>query len=104
MSVYKSDLSKSLHGMMSDLHAAGAISKTTMREFDERCLHQADFDRKKIKELREREHISQAVLAKLVGVSTKTVVKWEAKDGTPPKGAAARLLDLIDRKGLEVLA
>jgi|GEM_PF-2038974 len=35
---YKSDLSKSLHEMISDLHAAGAVPKSTMLEFEERCL------------------------------------------------------------------
>jgi len=35
---FKSEASKSIHESASALYAIGAISKATMREFDESCL------------------------------------------------------------------
>lgn len=55
-----------------------------------------------IRELRERHGLSQAMLAAYIGLSPATVVKWEREE-KKPNGAALRLLNLIDRKGLEVL-
>jgi putative transcriptional regulator len=42
------------------------------------------------------------MLAAYVGMSVGTVVKWEREE-KKPNGAALRLLNLIERKGLEVL-
>jgi putative transcriptional regulator len=47
-------------------------------------------------------HISQAVFAAYLNASISTVQKWENGD-KKPSGAAARLLSVIERKGLEVL-
>jgi len=55
-----------------------------------------------IRQLRERHGLSQAMLAAYIGLSPATVVKW-AREEKKPNGAALRLLNLIDRKGLEVL-
>jgi putative transcriptional regulator len=46
--------------------------------------------------------ISQAVFAAYLNASISTVQKWENGD-KKPSGAAARLLSVIERKGLEVL-
>jgi putative transcriptional regulator len=55
-----------------------------------------------IRRLRENLHISQAVFAAYLNASVSTVQKWENGD-KKPSGAAARLLSVIERKGLEVL-
>jgi len=55
-----------------------------------------------INRLRQRYNLSQAMLAAYVGMSVGTVVKWE-RDEKKPNGAALRLLNLIDRKGLDIL-
>lgn len=52
--------------------------------------------------LAESLHISQAVFAAYLNASISTVQKWENGD-KKPSGAAARLLSVIERKGLEVL-
>jgi len=55
-----------------------------------------------IRRLRENLHVSQAVFAAYLNASTSTVQKWENGD-KKPSGAAARLLSVVERKGLEVL-
>jgi DNA-binding transcriptional regulator YiaG len=45
---------------------------------------------------------SQAVFAAYLNASISTVQKWEIGE-KKPSGAAARLLSVIERKGLEVL-
>ncbi|ORM65472.1 transcriptional regulator [Pantoea rodasii] len=55
-----------------------------------------------IKVLRERFGLSQAMLAAYVGMSVATIVKWE-RDEKKPNGAALRLLNIIERKGLDIL-
>lgn len=55
-----------------------------------------------INRLRQRYNLSQAMLAAYVGMSVGTIVKWE-RDEKKPNGAALRLLNLIDRKGLDIL-
>ena len=55
-----------------------------------------------IRRIRENLHLSQAVFAAYLNASISTVQKWESGD-KKPSGAAARLLSVIERKGLEVL-
>lgn len=55
-----------------------------------------------IRRLRENLHVSQAVFAAYLDASASTVQKWENGD-KEPSGAAARLLSVVERKGLEVL-
>ncbi len=46
----------------------------------------------------------QSVFAKLLDVSVSTVQKWEAPTaGKHPSGAAAKLLQLIERKGIDAI-
>ena len=102
---YKSDALAALHESMEDLHGAGVINKHTMREFDEGCLAPiSEFTPNKIKALREREGVSQGVLARYLNVSVKAVASWEGKNPKRPNGAASKLLDLVERKGLDALA
>jgi putative transcriptional regulator len=46
--------------------------------------------------------LSQAALASVFNISTSTVQKWE-RGNKKPTGASKKLLDLIERKGLEAL-
>jgi len=49
--------------------------------------------------------MSQAVFAGLLNVSTSTVQKWESPaSGKLPADAAAKLLQIIEKKGIEALA
>ena len=60
------------------------------------------YSRKKIRALRQRHRISQAVLATVLNTSLSTVRQWEI-GAKQPSGPSLKLLDLLDRKGLEAL-
>ena len=56
-----------------------------------------------IKRIREQAHVSQPVFARYLNTSESTVQKWEA--GTKrPSGMALKLLAVVEKHGLKVLA
>jgi putative transcriptional regulator len=85
------------------LYGAGLISKRRMTEFEALCdLDIQDMSPQAIKDLRLRARVSQAVLAAVLNTSVSTVQKWEAGD-KKPSGPSLKLLNLIERKGLEAV-
>ncbi len=56
-----------------------------------------------IKRIRESAHVSQAVFARLLNTSLSTVQKWEIGQ-KKPAGTALKLLHLVHKHGLEVIA
>lgn len=76
----------------------------TLREFDRLCLPPVEPLRPdKIKKIRETSHVSQAVFACLLNTSVSTVQKWEIGQ-KKPTGTALKLLHLVQKRGLEVVA
>ena len=99
----KSRILEAVHETAVDLRSAGFISKRRMREYDALCLAPIPrYSRKKIRALRQRHRISQAVLATVLNTSLSTVRQWEI-GAKQPSGPSLKLLDLLDRKGLEAL-
>ena len=99
----KSRILKTVHETATDFHSAGFISKRRMREYDALCLAPIPrYSHNKIRSLRERHRISQAVLATVLNTSLSTVRQWEI-GAKQPSGPSLKLLDLLDRKGLEAL-
>ncbi|WP_240127006.1 helix-turn-helix domain-containing protein [Thermomonas alba] len=99
----KSRLLEAVHETARDLHRLGFIDKRKMRKYDALCLEPVpEFDADKVRALRERLHLSQAVLASVLNTSVSTVRKWEVGD-KKPSGPSQKLLDLIERKGLEAV-
>jgi putative transcriptional regulator len=99
----KSDAFAAIHSAAQGLKRAGAISKTTMREYDALCLDEIpEFNAKDIKRIREQAHVSQPVFARYLNTSESTVQKWEAGQ-KKPSGMALRLLRVIEKHGLAVL-
>ncbi len=93
-----------VHEAARDAHSAGVMDKKTMRKFDTLCLAKVDeLSSKEILALRERENVSQAVLARHLNVTTGLISQWERGERRP-SGPALTLLSLIKRKGLEILA
>jgi putative transcriptional regulator len=93
-----------LHVTAKGLHAAGTMDAMTMREFDALCLPPLhDYNASQIKKLRLRFKASQAVFAAYLNTSTSTIQKWE-QGKKHPNGPSLKLLNLVDQKGLEVLA
>ncbi|SAK43634.1 transcriptional regulator-like protein [Caballeronia pedi] len=98
-----SKLLKALHETAGGLHHAGAIDAMTLREFDALCLPPVkEYSAAQIKRLRQRTKASQAVFAACLNTSASTVQKWE-QGQKRPNGPSLKLLNLVDRQGLEVL-
>jgi putative transcriptional regulator len=99
-----SDILKSVHKTAKDLKEVGAIDKTTMRQFDALCLNSIhNFTPEQVKKLRLANNLSQPVFAQYLNVSDKLVKKWEQGE-SKPRGAALKMLSLVERKGIEVIA
>ena len=74
-----------------------------MRKFELLCQAPIpDYDSERIRALRDRFKLSQAVLASVLNTSLSTVRQWEIGD-KHPSGPSQKLLNLLDRKGLEAL-
>lgn len=100
----KSRILEAVHETARDLHAVGFIDKRRMREYDALCLAPVPaYSSRKIRALRQRHRISQAVLAVVLNTSLSTVRQWEI-GAKRPSGPSAKLLHLLDRKGLDALA
>lgn len=100
---YKSDAFAAIHETARALKDINAIDKKTMANFDASCLSEVTVMKPEdIKQLREREHVSQPVFATYLSVSKNLVSDWE-RGIKKPGGPALRLLSLIKRKGLDVL-
>lgn len=101
---FKSDISEALHSSASALRKVGAIDKATMRDFDSRHLIKApDFKPADIVRIRAKNNVSQPVFALYLNTSESTIEKWET-GAKKPSGMAMRLLDVVKKHGIEVLA
>ncbi len=75
-----------------------------MRQFDEACLTQVRLlAPEEIRALREREGASQAVFARYLNVTTGLIGQWERGE-KHPQGASLKLLSLVARHGLAMVA
>lgn len=75
-----------------------------MHSFDMACLAVPDpLTPEQVKRLRERFHVSQPVIALYLNTSASTVEKWET-GAKRPSGTALKLLEVVQKRGLEVLA
>jgi putative transcriptional regulator len=97
----KSRVLDAVHQTAEDLQRLGFIDKRKQRQFYALCLPPIPpYDGEQIKALRERVKLSQAVLASVLNTSASTVRKWEIGE-KHPSGPSLKLLNLLDRKGLE---
>jgi putative transcriptional regulator len=99
----KSQIFEAVHETVSDLHRLGFIDKRKMQKYELLCLEPIPaYDSQKIRALRADLQLSQAVLAAVLNTSLSTVRKWEIGE-KQPSGPSLKLLNLIDRKGLEAV-
>jgi putative transcriptional regulator len=104
LKTYRNKMMASVHEMASDFYRDGSLEKKTMRDFDVLCLTPVQkMTPKKIRALREREKTSQTVFAAYLNVTPSLVSKWERGE-KHPQGASLKLLSLVEKKGLEVVA
>ena len=100
----KSKILEAVRETASGLLAAGAIDQVTMRHFDRLCLPPVPPLRpEEIRRIRERSQVSQAVFAALLNTSVSTVQKWEIGQKRPT-GTALKLLHLVQKNGLDIVA
>jgi len=100
---YKSEAFEAIHSSASALIDRGAIDKNTMRDFDDSCLMEIpEIGARQIKEIREKNHISQPVFARYLNTSKSTIQKWEI-GAKRPSGMALKLLSVIQKHGLHIL-
>ena len=101
---YKSDISEAIHSSAAMLHKVGALDKATMRDFDDRHLTiPVEIEPAQIKQLREANNVSQPVFARYLNTSESTVEKWEI-GAKRPSGMALKLLSLVQKHGIQILA
>jgi putative transcriptional regulator len=101
---FKSDASEAIHSAAAGLYRTKAIDKKTMREFDELCIEKApDFSAREIARITEAVKVSQGVFARYLNTTVSTVRQWEQGD-KKPSGIAARMLQLVQKNGLEIFS
>ena len=99
----KSRILESVRETATDLHRLGFIDKRKMQRLDVLCFAPVpDYDGAKIRALRDKLKLSQAVFASVLNTSLSTVRKWEVNDKNP-SGPSLKLLNLLERKGLDVV-
>ena len=99
----KSRILESVHETAVDLHRLGFIDHRKMHKYDALCLDPIpEYDSEKIRSLRNHYQLSQTVLASLLNTSPSTVRQWEMGD-KHPTGPSQKLLNLLERKGIEAL-
>lgn len=101
---YKSDAFEAVHSAVSGMRRAGTIAPATMREFDEACFAIPEsLAPEQIKHIRESQKVSQPVFARYLNTSESTVEKWES-GAKKPSGMAVKLLTIVRKHGLKMLA
>ena len=101
---FKSDVSAAIHSSAAMLHKVGALDKATMRDFDARHLAvPSTIEPAQIKLIREANNVSQPVFARYLNTSESTVEKWET-GAKRPSGMALKLLTVVQKHGIKVLA
>ena len=103
-----SNLTVALLESAEDLHSAGLLSsgsyaKITLRHLGPDAPPTAEpISPEEIRSVRERAHLSQAALAKYLNLTTGYISQLE-RGTRQAKGPALAMLNVIRRKGLEVI-
>lgn len=87
------------------LSVYGVMSKTDLANVRALCQQPPEYTPDRIIGIRTKKaKMSQAAFATFLNVSVSTVQKWESPTaGKRPSGAAAKLIQLVETKGIEVL-
>jgi putative transcriptional regulator len=88
-----------------DMSTYGVMSKTDMARIRALCEVPPTYSPERIVAIRTTiVKASQAVFATMLNVSVSTVQKWESPSANKrPSGACAKLLQMVEAKGVEVL-
>jgi putative transcriptional regulator len=94
-----------LLGMLAELNAYGLVSKPDLARIKALYEEPPAYTPERVVRIRTRiAKTSQAAFASLLNVSVSTVQKWESPTADKrPSGAAAKLLQLVEKKGIEAI-
>ncbi len=99
----RKSIAESITSTVKDLNRSGLVDTITMRNIENLCLPDVqEYTPEKIVSIRKKFRLSQAALASIFNISPSTVQKWE-QGNKKPTGASCKLLDIIERKGIEAL-
>ncbi|MCF6187760.1 MAG: helix-turn-helix domain-containing protein [Desulfobulbaceae bacterium] len=99
----RKSIAKSITSTVQDLNRSGLVDDITMKNIEKLCIPEVqEYSPEQIVSIRQKFSLSQAALASIFNISPSTVRKWE-QGNKKPAGASRKLLDIIERKGLEAL-
>ena len=99
----RKSIAESITSTVKDLNRSGLVDTITMRNIENLCLPDVqEYTPEKIVSIRKKFRLSQAALASIFNISPSTVQKWE-QGNKKPTGTSCKLLDIIERKGIEAL-
>ncbi len=99
----RKSIAESITNTVKDLNKSGLVDNITMKNIENLCLPDVqEYTPEKIVSIRKKLRLSQAALASIFNISPSTVQKWE-QGNKKPTGASQKLLDIIERKGIEAL-
>jgi len=99
----RESIAESIISTVADLKRSGLVNDITMKNIESLCIPEVqEYSPEKIISIRKKLKLSQAALASVFNISPSTVQKWE-QGNKKPTGASKKLLDIIERKGLEAL-
>ncbi len=99
----KNKIKVAVYTTAKDLHEAGLISNERMARYKKLNIPAVhNIEPNDIKTFRQKEHISQSVLAECLNVSVSAVRKWESGE-KKPSGLALKMLNLVQKKGLQIV-
>ena len=99
----RDSIAQSITNTVRDLNKSGLVDDITMKNIENLCLPEVqEYSPEQIVSIRKKFKLSQAALASVFNISPSTVQKWE-QGNKKPAGASRKLLDIIERKGLEAL-
>lgn len=88
-----------------DLSKHGLLSRQQMAQMNAICMPPPNYTPAKVQAIRTtKAKMSQAAFAAFLNVSVSAVQKWESPNsGKHPSGPAAKLLQLIEQRGIEAV-
>ena len=98
----RNSIAKSITSIVEDLNRSGLVDEITMKNVQNLCLPDIkEYSPENIVLIRKKYKLSQRALACIFNISPSTVQKWE-HGNKKPTGASRKLLDIMERKGIEV--
>lgn len=91
-----------VHRSVTSAYKKGLVDLTTMQKFDKLCMiDNHPMHPEEIINIRKNiTRTTQPEFAKLLNISPSTVAKWETGN-KHPRGTALKLLNLLERKGID---